>query len=442
MIGQSGLGAFLIRGPDRPAAASEVRHHDLPGLVLVPLVAAVVALPLIHPAGPGNSSPVDVLIALNLGTFLLWAGWTGAKLRAPYAASWALLMIGGMVGGIAGGNPTPALLDLVQDLVLLSWSIAVVNLCRYPGTLRLVLRAWAVAAPIWGVVMIVAYFGHIDAVSGVIAANGSRAALTLSDPNMAASYFVMSLMVVAATRYPRQLWLRVASYAVLLISLALTGSNGGVLSLALATAVLAIVYVYRRYGTAAAVGAGAVSVLLAGLALRGIDYNAIGAWARVSDVALIRDWIGRGSSSIDQRTTLVDETIQLYHQGGPLGLGPSTTIANLTAAQANYIHEAHDDFIEALVERGLIGVAGIVMLVGSATARAREALRPRPSPELAEAVPNRFALVAALLGFAISATYYQVIHFRHGWLLLSIIAAIALWGLVPARAVAPWEARR
>ena len=37
-------------------------------------------------------------------------------------------------------------------------------------------------------------------------------------------------------------------------------------------------------------------------------------------------------------------------------------------------------------------------------------------------------LGAAVIGMLISAMFYQVLHFRHLWALLGIIAAVDLWG--------------
>jgi hypothetical protein len=37
-------------------------------------------------------------------------------------------------------------------------------------------------------------------------------------------------------------------------------------------------------------------------------------------------------------------------------------------------------------------------------------------------------LVGALLGLAVSASYYQILHFRHVWAFFALIAALYLWG--------------
>jgi hypothetical protein len=49
-------------------------------------------------------------------------------------------------------------------------------------------------------------------------------------------------------------------------------------------------------------------------------------------------------------------------------------------------------------------------------------------PEYAGIFPRPELLGVAVIGMFISATLYQVMHFRHLWALLGIIAAVDLWG--------------
>ncbi|MDQ6636184.1 MAG: O-antigen ligase family protein [Candidatus Dormibacteraeota bacterium] len=435
------ISALRVGSGSEPAAellaARHQRTASVPRVVLLSAQAAVILLPMIRPTGPGNSSPVDLAIAAAIATFLLWAGWSGIKLRAPYWGAWSLLIAGGVVGALAGGRPGPALLDVAQDLVLMLWVLALVNTCRYPDAFRVVIRTWAVAAPVWAGVLVVAYFGHIDAVSGVTARLGVRAGMLFADPNMAANYWSMSAMVVAATKYPARRSLRVLAYIALALSIVFSGSNGGAFYLALATFIVIIGWGYRRFGMQGAIGLACAGILMGGAALNLVQPQKIQAWAVASNVPLLRDSFGRADQSLGQRTQLVNETLALLDQGGLWGLGPNTTIDNLRGRQqANFVHEAHDDYIEALVERGVIGFAGIFLLVGSVVVRARAVSARELAPGYSEALPNRVPLIAALLGFAASATFYQVLHFRHGWALLGLLAALHLWGYRPAGEVA------
>lgn len=427
MIGAERLFPWPSAGP-RAATAPLGRRGPVPRLVVITAQIAVAMLPMIRPTGPGNSSPVDLAIALFIGCFLLWTGWAAVKLRAPYWVPWGLLIVGAAIGALNGGRPTPALLDIVQDAVLMLWVLALVNMARYPETFKTIVRTWAVAAPIWAGVLIVAYFGGVSAISGVTERLGVRAGMLFADPNMAANYWAMSAMIVAATRYPFRRWLRVLAYLTFGLCILISGSNGGAFYLGFATLIVVIGCAYRRHGIYLALAIVLGSALVGGAAVKVINPAQIESWAVASNVPIVRDSFGRANQSLGQRTELISETLALLHRGGIAGLGPNTTIDNLTQQQANFVHEAHDDYIEALVERGLVGFIGIVMLVGSIVARTRAFCVSGLSPEFEEALPNRVPLVAALLGLGASATFYQVLHFRHGWLLLSIVGALYLWG--------------
>ena len=43
-------------------------------------------------------------------------------------------------------------------------------------------------------------------------------------------------------------------------------------------------------------------------------------------------------------------------------------------------------------------------------------------------LPRMAPLVGAMLGLAVSASYYQILHFRHVWAFFAVIAALYLWG--------------
>lgn len=66
---------------------------------------AVALQPLIQPSGPGNSSPVDVVLLLSLLMTAMWAATNGLRVRVPYAVPVALLVVAGAVAGLLGALP-------------------------------------------------------------------------------------------------------------------------------------------------------------------------------------------------------------------------------------------------------------------------------------------------------------------------------------------------
>jgi O-antigen ligase len=253
-----------------------------------------------------------------------------------------------------------------------------------------------------------------------------RASLTFGDPNYAANYFFVALMMVMATQTPRRRFLRLIVYAALLAALALTGSNGGLLAFAIGASIVTVSFIARRWGLMPAL------VVLCTVGLLGIvgpmvaQALPIEQWARDSGQPLLRDSIGRSSQSAQERAWLIEETIQLFKQGVPWGLGPGSTKPLLQTQLAPYAYQTHDDYIESIVERGVIGALGMLVLIGSLAIRTWTVATRPLTGELAEVFPRPAALVGAMVGLAVSATYYQILHFRHVWVFFAVLAALYL----------------
>src|ERR1700681_2707849 len=101
-----------------PPASSAPRAPTVPWRVLAPVGVPLALLPFLKPSGPGNTSPVDVAIALSIGATLFWAGYARQELRLPYALAVGLIMVGGAVASLAGPLPDNGLLAIGQDLLL------------------------------------------------------------------------------------------------------------------------------------------------------------------------------------------------------------------------------------------------------------------------------------------------------------------------------------
>ena len=392
------------------------------------VLAAVVSValqPFLHPAGPGNSSPVDVAILVTILATAVWLAGTRVPVRAPYVVPVALMALGGAVAGLVGPLPGVSLLAVFQDLVIFTWAVAVTNLARRPGITALLTGTWAVLSICWASVLVGASVLGLTAVQGIVAREGNRALFTFGDPNYAATFWVCSIFLVHAAQRPRHRWLRWLGYVLLVWSLVLTQSNGGVLELLAGCAFVVAVAVHRRRGVAAALATSAAITLGVGAALTAVPLSEIQAWARASGQPLLVDSLGRSDSSSAQRSILIRETLQLYSQDGVVGSGPGTTKELLTARQFAYAKEAHDDYLAALVERGPLGLLGILLLTAAAARWAARVLRGPPDDG---ELPRPVGLVAALVAMALAGAYYEVLHFRFVWLLLAVLAAVgARW---------------
>ena len=98
-----------------------------------------------------------------------------------------------------------------------------------------------------------------------------------------------------------------------------------------------------------------------------------------------------------------------------------------------YSNEAHDDWLAALGERGVLGLLALLMLAGCVVSRAGPVLRRPLSAPMAAAVPAPAGIVAAVLAIGVNSFFEEVLHFRTLWL---------LFGITPCSAEDAWQRHR
>ena len=389
---------------------------------------AIAGLPLLVPGGPANSAPVDVMIAISTTVCLVWAWRAHVVWSFPYTIAIAVFVVGGALGALAGPVPRAGALALAQDLVLLVWCWSIANVGAALGRLRIVLAAWAYSATAWAAVLVVGLAIGSPTLAGQTTREGARTTLTLHDPNYAASYFFVSLMVVWAAGVPRRGAARAAACALLIVALVSTGSNSGLVALVVGVGLAGPIELLRRRGTMPAVAALSFVVLTVALFTAAVGLSGVQRWAQDSNHPFLRDGVGRAGSSISQRDTLLQESLRLYRTGGFLGQGPTSTKTRLEAEQAPFVKEAHDDYAAALIERGAIGAIGLLLLVGAVLRRAFVTASARPGRSLASVLPHPGALFGAVAGTLVAAAFNELLHARHVWALFAVVAALAVHG--------------
>jgi hypothetical protein len=417
-------GGASARSRNRTTARDRVLEARTP---LVATAVAVGLLPLLVPGGPGNTAPVDLFIAVAVVAVLLWAS-TGVELRAPYVVAGAVLVTAGALGALAGPVPLDGMLALAQDVWLLLWALAVANAAASPHGLGLILRVWVTASVVWAAVDLIGVVTGNAVLSGLAANEGGRTLLTFGDPNYAANYFVVSIMIIWATQRPRNRFTRICAYDILVGAWVFTGSNRGIVSLFVAVTAAAVLGVRRRSGPLAMVFTLCTVVLLAAVALPHLSLRNIQRTAQASRYQVVRDWVGRSPSSIEDRSLLLHESVGLFYQGGLLGEGPGSTKPRLVEGQASFVKEAHDDYMAALTERGVLGVLGLLLLLGSVLVRTWTIATRPLRPAVQALVPRPNALFGAVVGTLTSGTVYELLHVRHVWGLFALVAAMSLWG--------------
>jgi O-antigen ligase len=427
-IGTWSAGTLRNRRASEPRAAvlPDRDQRRVPRSAITTAVIAIAGMPLLVPSGPGNTGLVDVGITFCILITLGCAARGGWQFQLPYALPVLLFCFAGAVALLAA-NASPGIwIVLAQDLFTLLWACCLANLARDPRALRAMIRAWAISGLVWAGLMLFGVFAKQAWLSGVTARNGSRASLTFGDANLAAGYFVTSLLMVRAARVPARRPLRYAACALLVTAVFFTGSNGGFLALAAGTAVGCVLRIRRR-NPALATSVGCLLALSIGFAATHLDEAAIRNWAQ-QQAPILRDSIGRSGASSESRGKIADESLQLWRGDSLWGIGPTLTKETLERQQAPYPKEAHDDYAAALIERGALGAIALVFLLSVVWRRMARVAAGNLSPPYALAVPRPELLAAAGLAYLISGLFYEVLHFRHLWALLGICAGLDLWG--------------
>lgn len=394
-----------------------------PRLDRIGVLLGLTLTPLLVPAGPGNTAIADVGVVAAVAGWLVVTRAAGRPLRVPYLLSVTVLISAGGLAILAGGAGRDVLV-LAQDVVLLLWAAALAALVNQPGGLRLILRMWVTAGVVSAAITVAGYVSGIALLAGTNAADGSRASATLGDPNLAANWFVLCLLVLRAAQLPRRTGPRWLCCAVLLVAVVITGSNGGMLALVIATSLGCLLQLSRRHGPLVAIAAFCLMLAAAVVVRTEVSLSAVRDRA-VSSVSLLNDSVGRTDKSEASRSRLFREALALARTHGLVGLGPGGTREALRDRQAPYVKEAHDDYLAAVVERGALGGLGLVLLMATAWLRLWVVCRPDRRADVQQLLPRPELLGCALLAVAVSATLYEVLHFRHVWALLGLVAGLS-----------------
>jgi O-antigen ligase len=96
---------------------------------------------------------------------------------------------------------------------------------------------------------------------------------------------------------------------------------------------------------------------------------------------------------------------------------------------APYVKEAHNDYVATVLELGAIGAVGLMVLLTTVATRLQRlaggTARGRWGA-LTAGMPSPQFLVAMGAAFLVSGAFYEVLHFRHLWAFLGLLAGLDL----------------
>ena len=204
-------------------------------------------------------------------------------------------------------------------------------------------------------------------------------------------------MIIWATQRPAHRLLRCAAYVALLIPMAATGSNSGIVAVTVGTiwhgrwasiAAAGPRAPWRRWPGSAVVGA----VLVSTVSLANIQDRRTRASMRSSAPAS-----GAARRARASARALCRRAWACTGAGNVLGDGPVSTKPRLVQEEAPLVKEAHDDYLAALIERGPLGFIGI-LIVRVQRAGTRLLRRDEGAAELLTVIRRPNALLGAVVG--------------------------------------------
>jgi O-antigen ligase len=342
------------------------------------------------------------------------------SIRFPFALGMWLILLGSFLGTFISTNPLASFIFIAKEVYLYVWFVTVtaVFTSLEPRLVRRVLLIWTAVVVLHGILLI-AEFVSPNFYGFMISFLGSFGPLDLryfprstglfQNPVWAALFQLMGFVPLLLVGLRREWSLFLGM--VLLLSLIATASLGALSSLmgALVVAVFLLLLMggYLKF----LVWLATVVTLAAGLFLFTLS--------QFPDVlaSLAHLTTDRAAHTAGERLFLWGGGTEiLFSQKSILGVGPNNYrdfLENKTL---------HNDFLEFGVERGLIGLLGLVLLAGEALNSAvKILLQQKKSGDIARPVGVIF--LAMLVGVFLESNAHQIFHFRSVWLGLALLEA-------------------
>ena len=416
-------------GPEEGRAAARPRRTiDRWGPYLV---LAVALAPVVVPTGPAELAILDAFNVIALVAFTVQFLTGRIELKLPFAAGALAITVGSLIAVVNAENVPAAMLALTQDAYLYLWFILLVSVMSVRGDLVGLRIAWAVVGVVEALIAFALLAQHgVTSFGAMAGPRGVRALGTFYDPNMCADYLGMSLFILLTLEGHVARALRWAGVAILLAAIVATKSNGGALSLAAGLAVWAAV----RARTARI-----PLPALAGMALVLVSLVAATAWMTTTGIGArelqslqSHSFVARAEHSSQGRFKIWRQ-LEANLRDSPLGIGPgnsrwkSLTVEGRERPHSMYSKEAHSDYLAYAIERGPLAILALLALLVQCFFMVRRVWRRRSRGGRGDAAAG--ALVAGLAGAltcsAVHSLTLERLHFRHFWLLLALIAALA-----------------
>jgi O-antigen ligase len=369
---------------------------------------------------PQNLTSGDFWNILLLPICWLYLIYMRRPIRFPYALGMCFIFLGSFIGTFSAYDPLASIIFITKEVYLYVWFVTMVAVLASlePSLMRRVLLVWLAVAVLHGVLLVAEFalpnfYGFMLSFLGSIGVVWTRfigrPTGLFEDPVWAALFQMMGFVPLLLAGLRRELSLPLG--IVLLLSILATASLGPFTSVLGASVVAMLLLLLIRGHLKFLVWLAVALTLAAGLFLYTLSL--------FPDVqtSLQHLTIDRAAHSADERFFLWGGGIEvLFSPKAILGVGPN----NYRDFLENKI--LHNDFLEFGVERGVLGLLGLVLLGSEALNSAVKILLNQIKSGDA-ARPSGVIFLAMLVGVWLESNTHQIFHFRAVWLGLALMEA-------------------
>jgi len=237
--------------------------------------------------------------------------------------------------------------------------------------------------------------------------------------------FPVALVPLVLGKVRKERWIVVGLFGLLPIgALFLSASRGGVISFGVQLAVLILIMILRRTGGKHALAGGLV-LLLAFLLVSWLGVHQV--LDRFSSLQSLEVTTGkRASMRYDTWRVFLDHP----WTGTGLGTLPTVFPAYETLYDAKFVNHAHNDYLEALADTGIVGGACCAAFVGTLFFFSLRQLLQIDKPF---AAALHISGLVACVGFLVHSFVDFNLHIPSNALLFFLMAYLATGEIVPAR---------
>jgi hypothetical protein len=408
------------------------RSPVLRSMVVIYLLGMLVLLPVQFVALPLNLALVDLWNLLALPIAWLYLIRVHQPVRLSYIAPMWLVLLGSLIGMFSSHNPLDSLIVLLKEIYLYIEFLTLAALFASLDAiyLRRIMFVWVSVVILHGVLIIVE-FVSFDTWQSIIAYAGRFGALDVDRPpglfdnaNGGGLFQLMGfapLLLMCSHDGPlgrRSLSSNRASIVAIFLVLSIggTGSLGATAGflVGLIITLIAITIVSGRLGSVVKV---LVRLVVAAVLLGGLFYGIISESPDFQS-RIAYYFYDRAEGSAEGRFTIWQYGVNTLLSEMPVwGLGPGNVRDELTGKTM------HNDLLAFALERGVVGILGLVLFGAMAVYKAIRTLliykKHLDQAGLAVAV-----LLAAVIAALVESQFHQVFHERSLWLVLAVQEAM------------------